>query len=84
MSTTDELKEELDYFIKHQDALVEKYNGRYLVIKNKKVIGDYDSAQNAYEDMINKKVELGTFLIQKCEPGEDAYTLKFPSIPIFS
>ncbi|PGH37671.1 MAG: hypothetical protein CRN43_19770, partial [Candidatus Nephrothrix sp. EaCA] len=61
------------------DSLVEKYNGKYLVIKGEKVIGIYDTAVDAYFET-EKIHALGTFLIQLCEPGENAYTQTFRSV----
>jgi len=35
------LKKEFDYCLAHQGELVQKYNGKYLVIKDAKVQGVY-------------------------------------------
>ena len=35
------LEKEFKYYIDNQDRLLEKYNGRILVIKDNKVLGDY-------------------------------------------
>lgn len=72
------LENEFQYYLDHQNELVEKYNGKYIVIKDDKVIGSFDSEESAYFEM-KKKHELGTFLIQKCEPGKEAYTQIFHS-----
>lgn len=72
------LEEELDYYIKHQNELVKQYEGKYLVIKNKKIVGAYDSEIEAYNDAKNK-FEVGTFLIQPCMPGSESYTQTFHS-----
>ena len=37
------LEKEFEYYVEHQDELVRKYNGKILVIKNKKVIGVFDN-----------------------------------------
>jgi len=72
------LKKELQYYIDHQDELVKKYNGKFIVIKNQKVIGIYDSETDAYFTT-QKEHELGTFLIQHCTPGKESYTQTFHS-----
>jgi len=72
------LKKEFQYYLEHQDELVEKYNGQFVVIKNNKVIGSYDNEMDAVRQTV-KEHELGTFLIQKCEPGSDSYTQTFHS-----
>lgn len=73
------LEKEFKYFLNNQKELVEKYNGKFIVIKDSSVIGSYDSNAEAYNETIKKGEELGTFLIQHCIPGEDAYTQTFHS-----
>lgn len=75
---TKPLEKEFKYYIKNQKELVKKYNGKYIVIKDEKVIGSYDSEIEAIEKT-SKTEELGTFLVQKCEPGEESYTQTFHS-----
>lgn len=41
------LEKEFKYYIDNQDRLLEKYNGRILVIKDNKVLGDYSSKTEA-------------------------------------
>ena len=68
-----ELEKEFQYYKDHQDELVEKYNGKVIVIKDCKVIGTFESEIEAVVETI-KEHELGTFLVQKCEPGNENYT----------
>ncbi len=72
------LKREFDYYLKHQDELVKKYNGKFVVIVGEKVVGAYDTEMEAYLQS-KKEHELGTFLIQECTPGDEAYTQVFHS-----
>lgn len=72
------LRKELEYYITHQDELVEKYNGKFIVIKNCEVIGAYNTALEAVETT-KQKHSLGTFIVQKCEPGEEGYTQTYHS-----
>lgn len=76
--TDDYLKKQLEYFKAHQDELVKKYEGKFLVIKDQKVQDVYDTEIEAYTDA-KKKFELGTFLIQQCLPGQESYTQTFHS-----
>ena len=76
------LEQEFTYFKEHQAELVKQYNGRFIVIKGQKVIGDFPSLTEAYE-YANSKYELGTFLIQHCIPGESAYKQTFHSRVVF-
>lgn len=74
----EELKKEFEYYLANQKELVRKYDGRFIVIKNQKVIGNYGSEPEAYIEA-QKQNELGTFLIQKCTSGKDSYTQTFHS-----
>ncbi len=77
------LDQEFQYFIDHQNELVKKYNNKHIVIKVDKVIGAYNTLAEAYNETI-KTHELGTFLIQECIKGEEAYTQTFHSRVSFS
>jgi hypothetical protein len=77
------VKEEFQYYLANQAELVKKYNGKILVIKNKQVIGVYDNVSDAYEKT-TKDHEVGTFLIQKCTPGDKDYSQTFHSRAIFA
>lgn len=83
MATKATLKSELDYFIDNQKTLAEKYTGKVLVIKDRKVIGVYENALEAYVEA-QKEHRLGEFLIQPCEPGPEAFTVTISSQEIFN
>ena len=72
------LEKEFKYFLDHKDELVEKYNGKYIAIKSRTVIGVFNTELEAVEETI-KEHELGTFIVQKCEPGPESYTYTFHS-----
>lgn len=76
------LKTEFEFYLNNQSELVDKYKGKYLVIKNEKVIGVYDSEIDAYTNAV-KTEEAGTFLIQECQPGNENYTQTFRTRVIF-
>lgn len=67
------LGKEFKYYLDNQEDLVKKYDGKFLVIKNEKIIGVYDAEDTAYFET-EKTQELGTFLIQFCTSGESSYT----------
>ena len=77
------LDKEFKYFLEHQDELVKRYNGRFIVIIGDNVIGDYSSEAEAYTETI-KKHKPGNFLIQECLPGQAAYKQIFNSRVIFA
>lgn len=72
------LREEFEYYRTHQDELVSRYRGQYVVIKGHQVLGHYDTEMEAIRET-KKSHELGTFLVQKCEPGSDNYTQTYHS-----
>lgn len=71
-------EQELQYFIDNQDELVRKHGGRTLLLKGQEVVGVYDTPLAAYLDAQNR-YDPGTYMIQKCEAGEDAYTITLSS-----
>lgn len=70
------LDTEFQYYITHQKELVKEYNGKHIVIVGTEVVGVYDSLNDAYFSS-EELYEPGTFFIQKCIPGNEAYTLHF-------
>lgn len=72
------LEKEFDYYLENQDKLVEKYGGRIIVIKDCKVIGVYESVLEGIEKTAEQH-ELGSFLVQRCEPGSESYTQTYHS-----
>lgn len=76
------LEKEFEYYVTHQDELVKLYAGKFIVIKNEKVIGVYNSEIDAYTDMVTKE-DAGTFLIQECQPGNETYTQTFRTRVVF-
>ena len=78
-----ELEKEFNYYLEHQDELVKKYDGKFIVIKDCAVIGAFDSELEAIEKTA-EQYELGTFLVQKCEPGNEGYTQTYHSRVAFA
>lgn len=74
------LKKEFHYYLDHQNELVKKFNGKYLVIKDFTVLGNFDSISEALDNASKVLgLKMGEFLIQKCSPGESDYTQTFHS-----
>lgn len=76
--TAMKFKDELEFFITNQADLVNKYRGKVLVLKGHTVIGVYATVLEAYLQA-QKEHKLGTFMIQPCEPGPEAYTVTISS-----
>ena len=77
------LREFFIWYLEHQDELVKKYNGKYIVIKDNSVVGEYNSDGEAVIES-EKQYPLGTFIVQKCSPGTEAYTQHFNSRVTFA
>lgn len=75
---TEQLREEFEYYLANQEELAELYNGKFIVIKNRQVIGVYDSELEAITETARQH-EMGTFLVQKCELGASSYTEMYHS-----
>jgi hypothetical protein len=73
-----QLKREFDYFRENQEELVDKYKGKVVVIKECRVVGVFDNEIEAVEQA-SKVHDVGTFLVQRCEPGPESYTRVFHS-----
>ncbi|MCX7005348.1 MAG: hypothetical protein NTV22_19045 [bacterium] len=77
------LMQEFEYYLAHQSELVAKYNGKVLAIKDQKVIGVYDSELQAIQET-RKTCDMGSFLVQKCAPGNQEYTATYHSRVAFA
>ena len=70
------LDKEFKYYLDHQEELIPLYDGKYIVIIGNEVVGAYDNREDAYYAAM-EKYEPGTFMIQLCTPGDDAYTVRY-------
>jgi hypothetical protein len=77
------LENEFKYYLENQDELVKQYQGKFIVIKNRQIIGIYDGEIEAIRESV-KNHQLGTFLVQKCEPGSAGYTQTYHSRVVFA
>lgn len=68
------LEQLFNWYLEHQEELVEKYNGKYLVILENKEVIPYEDENTAYFDA-EAKYGLGNFILQLCTPGDEAYTI---------
>jgi len=73
-----DLKKEFEFYLKNQVELVQKFNGKHIVIKDEQVLGAYDSELEAIAEA-KKQHQLGTFIVQLVTPGNTAYTQTFHS-----
>lgn len=78
-----DLATEFRWYLEHQDELVKKHNGKVLVIKGLQVIGMHATETEAVR-LTAREHAMGTFIVQKCEPGADAYTVTYHSRVAFA
>ena len=76
------LEKEFKYYIENRDDLAKKYNDKYVVIKDRKVIGVYDSEITAIQET-SKNESLGTFLVQECTLDNEYFKQTYHSRVIF-
>ena len=77
------LKKAFDYYLRHQQDLVRRYGGKFVVIKDDEVLGAYSDELAAVRETA-KHHPLGTFLVQFVEQGDAAYTQTFHSRVAFA
>ena len=68
---------DFNWFLNNYDRLYKKYGHKFLVIKNKTVLGAYDSVRQALD---HTNEEIGTFIVQECNGDESAYTAQITSL----
>lgn len=72
MQNQDTQTQDYLWFVDNYNFISEKFNGKYVVIKNKQILGTYDSCAKAVAET-SAKEELGTFIVQFCSGDESAY-----------
>ena len=74
MDVPDPLEKNLDWYIANQQELSAKHNGKILLIVDQKLVGAFDSMNDAYAAAV-KVYAPGTYTLQPCSPDSDSYTL---------
>ena len=70
---TQQLHREFEFYLAHQDEMVANYDGKVIAIKDGNVLGAFGTYIEAITK-VEKDHPLGTFLLQRVSPGEEAYT----------
>jgi len=66
-------KSDFDYFIENYQKLYQKYGHKFIVIKDKNILGSYDTELDAINET-SKTLPLGSFIVQECNGDESGYT----------
>lgn len=75
--------QDFQYFISNHDEICSLYPNKFVVIQDKQVVLVEDTFDKALQGAIAKGLELGTFIVQECSEGEEAYTQNFYTRAIF-
>lgn len=67
-----ERKNDFQFFINNYQKLYSKYGHKFLAIKNKEILGAYDSVPETI-DSLSSAHEAGSYIIQECTGDESAY-----------
>ena len=81
MNFVTEVQKQFEFYIAHQDDLVKKSNGKFVVIVGEKVVADFEKEIDAYT-FATTKYTPGTFMIQKVTPGDEGYSQTFSRVGI--
>ncbi len=76
--------EDFKWFIKNLKKLYGQYPEKYVVIHEKTIICTGETFEEALSGAMKEKLDLGSFIIQKCGQGEDCYTQSFSSRVVFA
>ena len=64
---------DFEWFVENYDDLFARYGNKFLAIKNKTVLGAYDSYISGINET-SKSEPMGTFIVQQCNGDESGYT----------
>lgn len=67
-----ERRADFDYFVSNYQELYNQYGHKFLAIKNKEILGAFDSVLEAINSL-SSKYEIGTYIIQECTGDDSAY-----------
>jgi hypothetical protein len=66
------MEKNYNYYLKNKQELKEKYNNKFIIIKNETIFGVYENLQKAIQSA--KNLEAGTYIIQHCTDNENVQT----------
>lgn len=66
---------EFQYYLDNKASFVKRYNGRVIVLKNTKLLGVYDTDNEAIEASLKQGHKLGTFLVHLVDARENSHAI---------
>ena len=82
ISMASPLEREFEFYLEHQNRFLPEHEGKYLLIRDRQLVGAFETEIDALRKGV-ERFSLGTFLVQKCEAGEESYTETFHSRVVF-
>ena len=70
----EQLERAFKWYLANQDALVEKYDGKVIALREGEVLGVYDTDLTAVTET-RKSYEQSTFIVQRVSEGDGDYTV---------
>ena len=77
MGSKKELEKNFEYYLANLDELAQKYKGKYIALKECKVLGAYNTFNEALSKSEEQGHERGTFIVQKASVDPSAYTMTY-------
>jgi len=72
-----EIKRNSDWYYANLDSLVPKYDGKFIAIIDRTVVGEYDTFANGVHAMLDSGHRPGTFIVQHCLSPEEEKSMYF-------
>ena len=72
-----EIKRNSDWYYANLDSLVPKYDGKFIAIVDRAVVGEYDTFAKGVHAMLDSGHRPGTFIVQHCLSPEDEKSMYF-------
>lgn len=66
------MEKNYNYYLNNQKKLNQKYNNKFIIIKDEEVFGVYENLQEAIQSA--KNMEAGTYIIQQCTDNRNMQT----------
>lgn len=70
--TNEDRQNDFDFFVQNYMSLYKRYGHKYIAIRNKQILGVYNSIPDAVKHL-EPKYTFGTYIIQECTGDESAY-----------
>jgi hypothetical protein len=74
---------DFQFFLDHVEELEKKYNGKFIAIKDGKVLGAYDQFATAVKSTLSQGHKAGSFIVQQANSDPASYTVTYLNTKYF-